>query len=155
MLPCVRQTKATSSSTNSRRFGDLVRVAADICQTPAAVIAIVDGERRWFKVKLSSEVIQLPRETALCTQTILDTQNVLVVEDASKDPRFTAIGEPEVRFYAGAPLTTSTGQAIGAVCVMDTQPRSISNEQLGDLCFLTQQVILAVEEHRKRRESET
>lgn len=91
----------------------------------------------------------LPRETALCTQTILDTQNVLVVEDASKDPRFTAIGEPEVRFYAGAPLMTSSEQAIGAVCVMDSQPRSISDAQLSALRFLAQQVSLAVEQHRK------
>lgn len=136
-------------------YDDLVRVAADVCQTPVALIAIVDGERLWFKAKLGIEVSEVPRVGSFCAHAILAAEEVLVVEDASMDPRFAAsplvTGAPHIRFYAGAPLVTSTGHAIGAICVIDTKPRSITNEQMGELRFLAQQVVIALEERKRWR----
>jgi GAF domain-containing protein len=139
-------------------YDDIVRVAADVCQTPVSVIAIVDGERQWFKAKLGIEVTEVTRMGAFCAHAVLDAQEVLIVEDATKDPRFAGnplvTGEPHIRFYAGAPLVTSAGHAIGAVCVIDTKPRGITAAQMNELRFLAQQVILTVEARKRQRDAE-
>jgi GAF domain-containing protein len=129
------------------RFDDLTRLAASICDTPISVVSLVDEDRQWFKSKIGLEVCQTPREDAFCAHAIMSPE-LFVVPDASKDSRFSAnplvLGEPHVRFYAGAPLTAPNGHHLGALCVIDRVPRELSREQLESLSILSRQVMAQV-----------
>ena len=93
---------------------------------------------------------ETPREQAFCNVAIQTPGETLIVSDALQDPRFAnnalVTGEPNIRFYAGAPLVTSTGHALGTVCVIDTKPRELTPHQLEQLRFLAQQVVSMLEE---------
>jgi GAF domain-containing protein len=123
---------------------DLTALAASICRTPIAVVALVDESRQWFKSKVGMDVRQTPRETAFCAHTIVG-HDVFVVEDALADARFAGnpcvVGDPGIRFYAGVPLRTAAGQAIGALCVIDRVPRKLAPAQEAALRLLSQQVM--------------
>ncbi len=125
-------------------FDDLVNLAAYICSTPMASIGLVDADRQWFKAKLGLAIAETPRDIAFCAYTILEPE-VLIVPDAKLDSRFAnnplVTGEPGIRFYAGFPLTTSKGYAIGAICVMDRQPRQMTPQQVEALKALGRQAI--------------
>jgi len=129
------------------RFDDLTRLAALICGTPISLISLVDEDRQWFKSKTGLDVCQTPREEAFCAHAIMSPE-LLVVSDASQDPRFAAnplvLGELHVRFYAGAPLTAPNGHHLGALCVIDRVPRQLSREQLESLRTLSRQVMAQV-----------
>ena len=129
------------------RFDDLTGLAASICGTPIALISLVDEDRQWFKSKLGVEMCQTPRVDAFCAHSIMSPE-LFVVPDASQDPRFAAnplvLGEPRIRFYAGAPLAAPNGHNLGALCVIDRVPRQLSSEQLESLRILSRQVIAQV-----------
>ena len=129
------------------RFDDLTRLAASICGTPIALVSLVDEDRQWFKSKVGLETSQTRREDAFCAHAIM-SQDLLVVTDASQDPRFAANplvqGEPHIRLYAGAPLTAPNGHHLGALCVIDREPRQLSGEQLESLRLLSRQVMAQV-----------
>jgi GAF domain-containing protein len=129
------------------RFDDLTRLAASICGTPISLISLIDEDRQWFKSKTGLELCHTPRVDAFCAHTIMSPE-LLVVPDASQDPRFSAsplvLGEPRVRFYAGAPLVAPNGHILGALCVMDRLPRQLSREQLESLRILGRQVMAQV-----------
>ena len=129
------------------RFDDLTRLAASICGTPISVISLVDEDRQWFKSKTGIETSQTPREHAFCAHAIMSPE-LFVVPDAAADPRFASnplvLGEPHVRFYAGAPLTAPNGDRLGALCVIDRVPRQLSREQLEALRILSRQVMTQV-----------
>ena len=134
-------------------FDDIVRTARDICHTPVALVSIVDGDRQWFKARVGLDAKETPRAISFCTHTIQRPDRVMVVEDASKDPRFAdnplVVGDPGIRFYAGAPLKMESGLAIGTVCVIDTQPHHVDEQQIEELRFLATQVVSVLERRKK------
>ena len=127
-------------------FDDIVRTARDICRTPAAMVSIVDGDRQYFNSHVFLDATAgTSREISFCLHTIERPDRVMVVEDASKDPRFAdnplVVGAPGIRFYAGAPLTMESGAALGTVCVIDTQPHHVDEKLIEELRFLASQVM--------------
>ncbi len=131
-------------------YNDIVRLAAETFDVPIALISLVDGERQWFKARTGLQASETPREHAFCAHAIEDPGSVFVIEDAITDPRFASnplvTGDPNIRFYAGAPLVTRSGAALGTVCIIDTKPRIADRGQLELLQFLAQQVMLRMEE---------
>ncbi len=138
-------------------FDDLTRMAADVFSTPIALISLVDDSRQWFKSRVGLQAQQTPREYAFCAHALEAPKEVMVVRDASIDPRFTAnplvTGEPNIRFYAGAPLVTSSGHALGTLCVIDSTPREVLPKDLETLQFMAAQVIALLEERAARLDS--
>ncbi|MGA3181953.1 MAG: GAF domain-containing protein [Verrucomicrobiota bacterium] len=137
------------------RFDELARLANIICGTPSSVISLVDEHRQWFKSRTGITACQTPREDAICAHAII-TPDVLVVPDATQDPRFAnypqVLGEPHLRFYAGAPLVAPNGHRLGALCVIDYVPRQLSPDQLESLRILSRQVMLQVELGKRLQE---
>jgi diguanylate cyclase len=112
---------------------DLVAVAAAICGTPIALITIIDTGRVWNKARLGIQGSEVPREGAFCAYAIMHPDQVMEVPDARADARFAAnplvTGDPHIRFYAGAPLVTDDGRALGTLCVIDSVARTLTEAQ--------------------------
>jgi GAF domain-containing protein len=123
---------AILDSEPEQSFDDLVILAAHICQTPMAMLSLVDDHRQWFKSKFGVEVRETPRDVSICAHTI-QQNDLFVVPDTLQDPRFRenplVTGEPHIRFYAGTPLINEDGFALGTLCVVDRQPRQLDPEQ--------------------------
>lgn len=133
-------------------FDHLSRLAARICGTPIALITLIDQQRQWFKSKVGWEKTETSREIAFCAQTILSS-DPLIVPDALADQQFATnplvTEEPHIRFYAGVPLLSPEGYALGTLCVLDFVPRELSLEQLELLEGLAQQVMAQLELRRQ------
>jgi signal transduction histidine kinase/DNA-binding response OmpR family regulator len=129
-------------------FDDFTKLASYICQTPIAMISLVDESRQWFKSKVGVAAPETSRDIAFCSHAILQ-DDVFIVRDSFKDERFhdnpLATKAPDVRFYAGAPLITSTGYKIGTLCVIDDHPRNIDLKQIESLQGLARQVVNQME----------
>jgi len=128
------------------------RLAAGLFDAPIALVSLVDEQRQWFKSKVGLAVSETPREHAFCAHAITDPRQVMVVNDASQDARFAdnplVVGDPSIRFYAGAPLVTSWGHAIGTICVIDSRPREVDEKQLEALRKLAEEVVERLEKNR-------
>ena len=115
----------------SEAFDRITRMAASLLQVPMAAISIVDESRQWFKSRVGIDDSETARSDSFCTHTI-EAPDVLVVEDALLDPRFSdnrmVKGAPHIRFYAGVPLQLPSGHALGSLCVVDTQPRKFTQQ---------------------------
>jgi diguanylate cyclase (GGDEF)-like protein len=113
---------------------DLVAVAAAMCGTPIALLAIIDTSRVWFKARLGLGASETPREQAFCAHAILHPEKIMEIPDAWADARFAAnplvTGDPHIRFYAGAPLVTDDGHVLGILCVIDGVARTLTEVQL-------------------------
>jgi len=140
-----------------RACDDLVKLAAQLCGTPAATITLVDEKRQWFKAKVGLETCETSRDVAFCAHTILQPDQILIVSDATRDPRFAdnplVTGAPHIRFYAGAPLLTSQNVAIGSLCVIDYVPRQLAPEQQQALAILARQAADQLELRRHLAQS--
>ena len=132
-------------------FDDFALIASQICGTPIAAITLVDEHRQWFKARVGLTASETPREQAFCAHTIM-TKDLMMVEDATKDPRFSAnplvTSDPNIRFYAGAPLVDNKGYGLGALCVIDRKPRQLTAQQKTSLEALARQVVAQFEFRR-------
>lgn len=145
------QKYAILDSEPEQAFDDLVLLASFICNTPIAMISLVDGDRQWFKSKVGVSVSETPREIAFCNSAIRQP-DVFVVPDTLSDERFRnnplVLSEPKIRFYAGAPLINEEGYALGTICVVDRAPREFSLGQQAALKALSRLVLAQMEFRR-------
>jgi PAS domain S-box-containing protein len=127
-----------------KEFDDITGLAATICQVPISIITFLDSSRQYFKSSFGLDSQPLPLEFSFCKHAIKKPNEILVIEDARSDERFkdnpNIPGEAEMIFYAGIPLVLSSGKAIGTLCVIDTRPRNLSDDQLKSLKALANQV---------------
>ena len=145
------QRYAILDSEPEQAFDDLTLLASYVCKTPIALISLVDENRQWFKAKVGISVKETSRDIAFCS-TAIQQPDVFVVPDALKDERFRTnplvVSDPNIRFYAGAPLINEDGYALGTLCVIDRAPRELVEDQELALKALSRLVLMQMEFRR-------
>ena len=141
-----------------KSFDDLTRLATYICKTPMAAITLIDSDRQWFKSRVDISESETSRDISFCSHAILQ-DGPLVIPNATKDERFAdnpfVTNEFHLRFYAGSPLVSSDGYNLGALCVIDTVPRELTDGQLAALRALSRQVVTQFELRRQIKDLQT
>jgi len=155
-LRALRETGILDTDSESA-YDQLTELAAKICEAPIAIIGLVDSDRLWLKSKVGLAFDEIPREDWLCSDAVFEC-DLLIVPDTTSDERFAnnpyVLNDPHIRFYAGAPLITSEGHAVGALCVLDHVPRQLNEYQRKALRFLSAQVLALIELHKTRSDLE-
>ena len=150
---------AILDSEAEQAYDDITLLASQICETPIALVSLVDRERQWFKSRVGLDATETHRDLAFCAHAITTPTELFVVDDASADLRFSGnplvTDDPNIRFYAGAPLTTSSGNAMGTLCVIDRVPRELESGQLDSLRALARMVVAQLELRQARDIAET
>jgi GAF domain-containing protein len=136
-------------------FDELVHRAAAATGAPIAVITLVDEARQWFKARVNLELESTDRDLSFCAHAILTPDDLTIVPDTREDERFAdnllVTEDPNIRFYAGAPIFTPDGHPVGTLCVIDDAPRRLSDEQAQALRELAQEVSRQIERRRLQR----
>ena len=150
-LEWLRQSRVLDSPREAT-FDDITQLTARICSVPIAAINLVDEERQWCKSSVGLDVVEIPRDNAFCAHALLDPE-LFIVPDTTLDERFAdnpfVTGEQQFRFYAGAPLVTSDGVILGALCLIDRIPRRLDDGQKSALALLARQVVDRIELQRR------
>jgi signal transduction histidine kinase len=132
-------------------FDDLSTAAAVICETPVAYISLIDDQRQWIKSSIGAELTSTPRCDAICSHTIAHG-GIMEICDLAKDTRFEGnpfvASGPRIRFYAGAPLLAEGNLAMGSLCVVDLEPRTLTPRQRSGLAALSRQAVALLNLHR-------
>jgi GAF domain-containing protein len=132
-------------------YDDVTALASLVCGTPISLVSLVDTDRQWFKSTVGTDMKETPRSVSFCAHT-LSTARTLIVKDAQLDPRFmdnpAVTGAPGIRFYAGAPIVEPSGHVLGTVCVIDTEPRTLSPIQTAALEALARHTMALMEMRR-------
>jgi len=128
-----------------QELDEIAQIASAVCGTPVGLISFIDKERQWFKSTYGYEIENMPRQVSFCQHTLAKPDDLLIVEDPLKDDRFVdsplVVYDPKVRFYAGAPLVTPSGNVLGTICVLDNKPNSLNETQLLAMQNLAKQVM--------------
>jgi len=131
-------------------FTDIVKLASQICNVPISVISLLDVNRQWFKAKVGLDLDETPRAVSFCAHLITQDNDFMEVIDATQDKRFydnpLVTDKPNIRFYAGSPIVTSNGNKMGTLCVIDTKPNHLTDDQVFALKVLGRQVSKMIEE---------
>jgi signal transduction histidine kinase len=131
-----------------QEYDDLTQLAAHICGVPIALVTLVDADRLWFKSRVGLPVAGIDRAQSFCSQVVVDRE-MMIIPDASCDERFArsplVTGYPDIRFYAGTPLISQDGHALGTLCVVDLRPRQLDGQQIAMLRALGRQVMSQIE----------
>lgn len=163
VFPCDEQARLLAlqeynlyDTTPDPAFDDLARLAAHLCGTPIALISLMDETRQWFRARIGIDVTEMARSLSFCTHALYNP-GLLVIEDTVQDVRFEnhpfVQQPPNIRFYAGMPLTTPEGCALGTLCVLDRVPRQLTPNQREALATLGRSVMTLLEQRRLLEQS--
>lgn len=137
-------------------FDDITRLAATICDTPISLITMIEQDVQWTKSRYGLSLLETSRDNSFCSHAIVSPFELMEVHNTLEDERFRnnplVLEDPKMRFYAGMPIVTGDGYPLGAVCVIDGEPRSLSLDQktsLSTLARVTMQLIYARSVRRK------
>ncbi len=140
-------------------YDDITQLASEICRTPISLISLVDEDRQWFKSKQRLPADETIRDYSFCAHAILNPGEIFIVPDAREDERFSdnplTTGQPKIVFYAGVPLVNPEGYPLGTLCVIDTRPRTLTENQLLSLQALSRLVSTHFELRKIRKELKT
>lgn len=138
-------------------YDDIVKVAAAVCGTPMALVTLIDRDTQWFKARTGLDGHQTERNVAVCDHAIRQPGQLMEIGDLMQDSRFAdnpVLNQIGARFYAGMPLVTETGAAVGSVCVVDLNPRELSTTQREALEALARLTMNLMEGRSREREQQ-